>query len=697
MAQAADRGMSSFDVARMRVDLSEMIGARAQKAYQPHYEQVVVRIKNTGASPVDLVIVRGKRAYLSSRERPMPQNPSSFAMTLRKHIGNARLASVTQEGFDRVLYLKFEHGRGSVTLVIEMFRDGNVILVDDDGQIIQPLTSASYRSRTLKRGEEYFPPPSSMDPREIGASGFFAMFGESDQDLERTLAGRANLGRSYASLVCKMCGLDPRSRIDDLDEAAREAVSETIRGLIEKADHPGSAYVSGNPQDPSDSSFSPFDNGPDYEGDQVTLPSLSDAIDLIFGEHDANALARRMIEKVEQESGGGEEDRLTRRAAQQRSGIEAFSTEASDLQKIGSEMLASWAHLEEIRKKIESRVTNIGWSETIDEAHNAEWIEEIDPANKTAIVYMRDENGAPGTGVLIDVEGTIHQSAQKYFDKSRSLKLKARGAEKALEETEKRQKKINIKAEKDKSKGRVIGKKRTRRYWFERHRWGIVGQGRMIIGGRDSKGNDLVVKKYLSNGDLYFHADLHGAPSCSLKRLDGLVIDDSGVVSEEGVARLLLVQSIDGAPDDLQSLEDSEKEEAATMAASWSRAWGAGSAAATAFHVRPSQVSKSTESGESLGRGSFVVRGSRGWHRDLTLRLAIGLGTVNGVPLPIPGSPQAISALCERWVEVRPGNVKKEKAASMISKSTGLNHDDVLSALPPGNCELIDNGLLNWN
>ena len=109
-------------------------------------------MKNTGAPPVDLVIVRGKRAYLSSRDRPMPQNPSSFAMTLRKHIGNARLVSVRQEGFDRVLYLKFEHGRGSITLVIEMFRDGNVILVDDNGQILQPLTSASYRSRTLKRG-----------------------------------------------------------------------------------------------------------------------------------------------------------------------------------------------------------------------------------------------------------------------------------------------------------------------------------------------------------------------------------------------------------------------------------------------------------------------------------------------------------------------------------------------------------------
>ena len=102
---------------------------------------------------------------------------------------------------------------------------------------------------------------------------------------------------------------------------------------------------------------------------------------------------------------------------------------------------------------------------------------------------------------------------------------------------------------------------------------------------------------------------------------------------------LSLVQSIEGAPSDLQVLGEEEKEEAATMAACWSRAWGAGSAAATAYHVRPSQVSKTTESGESLGRGSFVVRGIRGWHRDLVLRLAIGLGTVNGVPLPIPGSP----------------------------------------------------------
>ena len=145
--------MSAFDVARVRVELEQLVGARAQKAYQPHYEQVVLRMKKSGSSPVDLVIVRGKRVYLSERDRPMPQNPSSFAMTLRKYLGNARLIGVLQIGFDRVLRLDFEHGRGKISLIIEMFRDGNAILIDDEDIIIQPLTSAAYRSRVLKRGE----------------------------------------------------------------------------------------------------------------------------------------------------------------------------------------------------------------------------------------------------------------------------------------------------------------------------------------------------------------------------------------------------------------------------------------------------------------------------------------------------------------------------------------------------------------
>ena len=74
---------SSFDVARIVRELSELIGARARKAYQPHYEQVVVRLNRKGVPSTDLVIVRGRRVYTSQRDRPMTSMPSHFAMVLR--------------------------------------------------------------------------------------------------------------------------------------------------------------------------------------------------------------------------------------------------------------------------------------------------------------------------------------------------------------------------------------------------------------------------------------------------------------------------------------------------------------------------------------------------------------------------------------------------------------------------------------
>ncbi len=67
---------SSFDVARIVRELSGMVGARARKAYQPHYEQVVLRLNRKGVPSTDLVIVRGRRVYMSQRDRPMPSKPS---------------------------------------------------------------------------------------------------------------------------------------------------------------------------------------------------------------------------------------------------------------------------------------------------------------------------------------------------------------------------------------------------------------------------------------------------------------------------------------------------------------------------------------------------------------------------------------------------------------------------------------------
>ena len=703
---------SSFEVARTVRELGEMVGSRVRKSYQPHYEQIVLRMSKKGFPNRDLIIVRGKRIYCSSRDRPMPPNPSQFAMILRKHLGNSRFIGVSQFGFDRVLSLEFEHGRGKMSLVIELFRDGNILLLDDEGVIIQPLTHAKYASRTLKKGVRYTPPPASLDPRKLDRAKLDEIIGESDSDIIRTVASRLNVGRVYGAAICSKAGLTEDLSASSLDNEQRISLLGSIEAMmyeLEEGDRcilwvndsssienwKSSQKGIGNEAPSGAVLISPIWLKNMEEYPYIEMGSLSEALDTVFGEHDAAGFIRREEEKLVEEGTTQKQSqaKLERRAEQQKKAIEGFIQKASISQELGKSIQENWEHVNSIITQFNHAVSRTSWQEVIEISQGVDWIGRIDPKNRTILAYLPDEEGEPGTSVTLEVDKTVHQNAQRYFETGRTQKDKASGAEIALKRTVEAQEKEEKKAAKDAAGGRLRAIKRSKRFWFEKYRWGILSDGRIIVGGRDAKGNDAVVKKHMGSNDLYVHADLHGAPSCILKIKEGMEFRLAAEHIPDGVCSLQISQDMDG-PDDARELPDSILKEASQIAVCWSRAWGSGGAAATAFYVRPSQVSKKTESGESLGRGAFVVRGQRHWYRDLPLELGIGMGVVNGVPLPVIGTAEVISNHFGRWARVIPGRDKKENIANSISKATGLSQDDVLSVLPPGNCSVEDHGLL---
>ena len=706
---------SSFDVARIVRELRTMVGVRARKAYQPHYEQVVLRLNPKGKPPIDLVIVRGKRLYMSRRDRPMPNNPSPFAMLLRKHLGNSRLVAVEQVGFDRVLILTFEHGGGRLKLVIELFRDGNVLLLDDEDVIIQPLTHVKYASRSLKRGEQYIPPPETVDPRGLDRAELDTILDESNHSMIRTLAARINLGRIYGNAVCTAAGIGLDEPADSLDEEQRQALSDAMTGLLEELSEGEGSYlwfedsdglmawkaaedpVSIDSASSGISEFSPIELPFMDSSMQVDIENLSAAYDAVFGAHDAIAYIRREEEKLAAAGEDEEEQRakLDRRALQQRSAIERFESQAILTQVLAKSIQDNWTHVDDLLSQVNSLIENEDWQALDRKVEEVAWIDRVDPAKRTILARLPDEDNEPGASVTLAVEKSVHQNAQTYFEQARTLKDKAKGAKAALERTETQATKEQAKRAKEAAAGRVRLAKRSKRFWFEKHRWGILSDGRMIVGGRDAKGNDTVVRKYLRSTDLYIHADLHGAPSCSLRLRDGLEVDPNPIgFRPEGVASLKISQEFADGLEDAQNLPAEIIEEGAQLAIAWSRAWGSGGAAATAFHARPAQVSKQTESGESIGRGAFVVRGQRTWYRDVPMEIAIGFAIINNIPIPISGTAAGVSKICQRWALIKPGREKKETIANRIAKATGLAQDDVLSALPSGACEIVDHGLL---
>ena len=63
-----------------------------------------------------------------------------------------------------MLAFSFDTKNGERTLYVEVFRDGNIILVDEEGIILQPLTHASYAGRTLEKGRALHAPTGGNGP-----------------------------------------------------------------------------------------------------------------------------------------------------------------------------------------------------------------------------------------------------------------------------------------------------------------------------------------------------------------------------------------------------------------------------------------------------------------------------------------------------------------------------------------------------
>ena len=697
--------MSSFDIARMALDINALAGARCRKMYQPHYEQVVLRLNPKEIAKCDLVIVRGQRVYFSQRDRPMPTHPPQFAMLLRKHLSNARLTGASQLGFDRILVLEFDTKDGRRDLIIEMFRNGNVILLDQDGIIIQPLTHVTYETRTIKKGEVYVAPPEPMDPRSWNESQLQTVLQESDRDLVHTLAGKMSLGSAYAHNLCTLAGLDPNQNASEIEDV--DKLYEVFQEMVGQIGNSGAIGVvdelfeaSTNPLE-FDAQMEEHcrEAGPiQLSGDALTIEfeSLSHAIDAWKGGYDSSALARREAEKLAEVTAPGQadsvEEKLARREGQQAAAVDKLTAKGAKQQDIGKLIQENWAHVESLLTQMTKSIDENGWDETRSAIKKIEWIESADPESRTIRAKLPDENGEPALTVELHLDQTVHQNAQRYFAKGRKDKQRAEGAKVALADTQKKQKKVDKQRAKDEAAGRVSSKKRTKKFWFERNRWTMLSSGQLLVGGRDAKGNDQLVKKHLSPADLYFHADLHGAPSCTLKLKEGFEADPNpNPLLPEGVPSLRLTQSLEISEHPVDALTG-----AAQMAVCWSRAWSSGGAAATAFHAKQGQVSKTTESGESLGRGAFVVRGNRNWYKDLSMELTLGMVAINGVPLPMVGTHDVISEVCQRWIRLSPGTQKKEQVATKIARATGLLQDDVLSALPPGNLSLGENqGILD--
>lgn len=248
--------------------------------------------------------------------------------------------------------------------------------------------------------------------------------------------------------------------------------------------------------------------------------------------------------------------------------------------------------------------------------------------------------------LVLDFRKSLEENANVYFEKGKKIRRKIDGAKKAIAKAyEAREKAQDMKVEVKK-----LPKKIRKKAWYEKFKWFFASNGMLVIAGKDATTNEIVVKKHAGDKDIIFHTDAPGSPFVVLKT--------------EG-----------------KEVSDEIKQEVGNYCGCHSKAWKLGLGDAEVYWVNRDQVTKETKAGEFMGKGSFMVYGTRNYVRP---QMQLGACNYNNEVVMI-GPIDAIKAQSDKYALVMQGDKKKSDSAKKIVKILEFGElDDIIGQLPSG-------------
>jgi len=637
--------MEALEIRAAVNELKSLEGGFVKKVYQPNKGEILLRIYVPGEGKKMLLFKVGKGLYLTEENKDNPKKPGDYVMLMRKYTSNATITSVEQHEFDRVVIFELQKEKKS-RLIFEVFGKGNLIL-EGEKHILVPYRSESWSHRELKEGYEYKFPPSRIQPFTLGREEISEILADSDKDLVRTLAVDLNLGGKYAEEICTRINVD--KHIEDLDGLAPD-IRRVIRRMkkhIEEDDL--EPHVIKDADDDIIDAV-PFSLQQYEELEKEMFVTYNRALDMAF----------RSEESEETEEEKEEKSRAERKLASQKRAIKDLKEDEEE-NKIKAELIyQNYNACQKLLDQIHKARREGDREKIYSDIRDLESVLQLNDSDEYVVVELDGEKeGEHHTkNVKLDFRKDVNENAQKHYEKSKKCKRKIKGAEEAIEKTKKE---IEEGKQKERERDR---KEPTIDHWFDRYKWFISSEGHMVIAGKDSKTNEEVVKKYLEKYDRYAHAEAGGAPSVVVKR---------GDKEEIGEATL---------------------KEACQYSILHSKEWKRGISAGSAYWVKPDQVSKSAEAGESLPTGAFVIRGKRNYHDDLPMRAVL-------VEIEYEGKKKVMCApsfAIENWDEdlikkkavFIPGSRDKNNFANEMSDYFSVPISEIQKIIPPGDVKLIE-------
>ncbi len=224
------REMNSLEISYMCAELQKLAGARLNKIYELGEGEFRFQFHIPECS-VDVACELKKRLNMTKYIKEAPETPTQFAMSLRKHLENARVLKIQQHDFDRVLFFELERNK-KYFLIFEMFAHGNLILADENFVVLQCYRREEWKDREIKIKEKYeFPKTKIKDPRTLTESELSRIL-LSEKQLIAVLAREVPIGTVYLEEACARACIEPTAKSNSLSEHERKKLCAEIKTIL---------------------------------------------------------------------------------------------------------------------------------------------------------------------------------------------------------------------------------------------------------------------------------------------------------------------------------------------------------------------------------------------------------------------------------------------------------------------------------
>jgi predicted ribosome quality control (RQC) complex YloA/Tae2 family protein len=578
---------------------------------------------------------------------------------------------IEQHDFDRVVYLRAGPPEKQFTLVVEFFGGGNAVLLDPMNRIVSAMTYRRMRDRDIVRGAPFeFPPLRATDPRKVSIQQLKEIIASSDRPLVPTLVRGLNLSGATAEEVISKTHINPELHAPQLNSEQKQELHQALQSHFETlaSGHLSPQVLLNDEEEPVKVLPIGSLRFPNFQ--RLEFATFNEALDHFYSTFHEEQTVDEVDETYQKQL-----TKLQRLLKQQLEHIETMQNRATKSRSAANSIYQNLPVLEELVTTIRNaRQQGMSWDEISDrleegkskELPAAKILEAIHP--KTGQIQVKLDDGL----ISLDITISAAENANRMFQRGKQLEKKVSGAEIAIEDTKGKIRQLEEKHEDAlvQADAKKI-ERRRKKQWYEKFRWFRTSQGSLVLGGRDASSNQQLIRKYLEEPDLFFHADFSGAPVVIVKTENRMMSDE-------------------------------ELQEIAIFAVSNSRAWKSGWSGADAYWVKSDQVSLSAPSGEFLAKGSVMVRGERNYLRGVPLRIAIGILVEDEFVIVFSGPESSIRQNTKDFVILIPGKTKVSDAAKTIrtilaeqvapelqKHVQALSIDEIIAVLPPGPVDFV--------